>query len=90
MSKKYTRRKFIEFAGAASVALLGLPGCESADQATARQTGAVRASRSSTMPQGDARTFRSRPDLRPPAVSVGIPARDTADGYVFVAPKKGE
>ncbi len=35
-------------------------------------------------------TFRSRPDLRPPTVSVGTPARDTADGHVFLATKKGE
>jgi hypothetical protein len=34
--------------------------------------------------------FRSRPELRPPAVDVSRAARGTADGYVFVAPKKGE
>lgn len=32
--------------------------------------------------------FRSRPDLRPPVVFVTTPARDTAPGYIFVAPKK--
>ena len=36
------------------------------------------------------RAFRSRPDLRPPGVDVVAGARDTAPGYVFVAPKKGE
>lgn len=36
-------------------------------------------------------TFRSRPDLRPPTVSVGTPASGgTAPGHVFVATKKGE
>lgn len=36
-----------------------------------------------------AHTFRSRPDLRPPTVKVGTPARDTAPGYIFATPAKG-
>ena len=32
--------------------------------------------------------FRSRPDLRPPVVRIATPARDTAPGYVFLAPKR--
>ena len=32
--------------------------------------------------------FRSRPDLRPPLVEITRPARDTAPGYVFLAPKR--
>ncbi len=31
--------------------------------------------------------FRSRPDLRPPIVKIRVPARRTAPGYVFLAPK---
>src|SRR5438876_1934855 len=31
--------------------------------------------------------FRSRPDLRPPVVRIIRPARRTASGYLFVAPK---
>ena len=32
--------------------------------------------------------FRSRPDLRPPAIEVRTQAHGTAPGYVFVSPKK--
>ena len=32
--------------------------------------------------------FRSRPDLRPPVVEIRRPARDTAAGYIFLAPKR--
>jgi hypothetical protein len=32
--------------------------------------------------------FRSRPDLRPPAVEVVKEAHDTAPGYIFVAPQE--
>lgn len=32
--------------------------------------------------------LRSRPDLKPPKVTVITPARDTTPGYVFFAPKK--
>ncbi len=31
--------------------------------------------------------FRSRPDLKPPIVQIRTPARGTAPGYVFLAPK---
>jgi hypothetical protein len=34
-------------------------------------------------------TFRSRPDLSPPAVEVATRAHDTAPGHVFVAPEEG-
>jgi hypothetical protein len=32
--------------------------------------------------------LRSRPDLKPPPVSILVPAHETAPGYVFIAPKK--
>jgi hypothetical protein len=35
-----------------------------------------------------AQQFRSRPDLRPPLVHVNTPARGTAPGYIFLAPKR--
>jgi hypothetical protein len=38
---------------------------------------------------GQAWNFRSRPDLRPPVIEVIKQARDTARGYIFVAPKNG-
>jgi hypothetical protein len=34
------------------------------------------------------RHYHSRPDLRPPPVQILKPARHTAPGYIFVAPKK--
>jgi Arylsulfotransferase (ASST) len=40
-------------------------------------------------PNGGAWTFRSRPDLSPPAISVARRSERTAPGYVFVAPKNG-
>ena len=40
-------------------------------------------------PGGGEWAFRSRPDLRPPAVSVARRSERTAPGYVFVAPKNG-
>ena len=40
-------------------------------------------------PTGAEWSFRSRPDLRPPAVSVARWSEGTAPGYVFVAPKNG-
>jgi hypothetical protein len=35
------------------------------------------------------RSFRSRPELSPPAIEITTQAQDTAPGYIFVAPKKG-
>ena len=40
--------------------------------------------------QEDVWAFRSRPDLSPPAVEVTTQAHDTAPGYIFVAPEKGD
>jgi hypothetical protein len=40
-------------------------------------------------PVGQAWSSRSRPNLRPPVITVSTPARDTAPGCVFVAPKNG-
>jgi Arylsulfotransferase (ASST) len=67
-------------AGTAWIALSGTLGCEP----TAR-------TRATAAPQGpgQARTFRSRPDLRPPAIKVNLTSPETAPGYIFVSPKKG-
>ena len=35
------------------------------------------------------RTFRSRPDLSPPAIRITTRAHDTTPGYIFIAAKKG-
>ena len=36
---------------------------------------------------GPAQHFRSRPDLQPPVMQIRTPAKDTAPGYIFLAPK---
>jgi hypothetical protein len=38
-------------------------------------------------PPGPTQHFRSRPDLKPPVVQIRTPAKGTAPGYVFLAPK---
>lgn len=38
-------------------------------------------------PPGPTQRFESRPDLKPPIVKIETPARGTAPGYVFFAPK---
>ncbi len=66
-------------AGAACLAFLHLPGCkvdrQSDDSAPASPD--------------EVRTFRSRPDLSPPAIRITTQARDTTPGYIFIAAKKG-
>lgn len=39
-------------------------------------------------PEPPAQRFHSRPDLKPPLVTVNTPARGTTDGYVLLAPKR--
>ena len=75
-----TRRKFLGTltTGTALVALSGSLGCER----TAR-------TKATAAPQGQARVFRSRPDLHPPAIKVNTNMSGTARGHIFVSPKKG-
>jgi Arylsulfotransferase (ASST) len=77
-----TRKDFLKAAGAGAawIALSGPLGCEPSER-----TGA---SVSSEWSQ-PVRTFRTRPDLRPPVVKVNTSSPDTAQGYVFIAPKTG-
>ncbi len=80
-SSKFTRRRFLQAAGAAAwVALGSTLGCDPAPR--------VRATAASA-PVGQAWSFRSRPDLHPPVIHVTTQARDTAPGYIFIAPKNG-
>jgi hypothetical protein len=66
-------------AGGAWITLTGTLGCERSPRARAIASPA----------QGEQPwAFRSRPDLRPPAVEVRTQAHGTAPGYVFVSPKK--
>jgi hypothetical protein len=78
----FTRRRFLQAAagGAAWVALGGILGCDPVPRARATAASA---------PAGQAWNFRSRPDLQPPVIEVIKQARDTAPGYVFIAPKNG-
>ena len=55
--------------------LLGLAGCHESEQAAEQQP-------------PPARHFVSRPDLEPPLVEITRAARDTAPGYIFLAPKR--
>ena len=81
LSRTFTRQKFLGVAGAgaAYVALLSLPGCREEQR-----------SHSSPPAQpDDVRTFRSRPDLSPPAIRITTQAHCTTPGYIFIAAKKG-
>jgi hypothetical protein len=66
--------------GAALAALGGTLGCDPDPSARAR---------AASSPVGQTWSFRSRPDLRPPVITVTTPPKDTAPGLVFVAPKNG-
>jgi hypothetical protein len=78
----FTRRRFLQAAGgaAALITLGGALGCDPAPRARAKAVSA---------PAGQAWNFRSRPDLHPPVIEVIKQARDTAPGFVFIAPKNG-
>jgi hypothetical protein len=86
-------------AGATYLALANTVGCEPAERTSkAKSTktsqptqpvGAV-AYGPQPAPQHGVWNFRSRPDLSPPAVEVTTQAHDTAPGYIFVAPEKGD
>jgi len=79
LSRKFTRQKFLGIVGA-GVALLNMPGCKED-----RQSHHSPPTRPSAV-----RSFRSRPELSPPAIEITAQAHDdTAPGYIFVAPKKG-
>lgn len=80
---RHTRKAFLRAAGAGVVgaALLNTLGCKPADWVSTI---------ASSGQSGKTQSFRSRPDLTPPAVGINVQAHDTAPGYVFVAVKKGE
>ena len=82
MGERSTRREFLltAAAGLTCIALAGVAGYQ--------LTGRSRAiSPPVLQPQG-AWTFRSRPDLHPPAVQVVERGRGLSPGYIFLAPKK--
>ena len=98
MGNRFTRRRFLAVIGA-GVTYAALTSCdlrESASKARTPKGGSVGTPRVRPLPDeasaasGRAWVFRSRPELRPPAVEVTVEGRGLASGYVFVAPKLGE
>jgi Arylsulfotransferase (ASST) len=102
MGSKFTRRRFLTAVGASAtcLALANTLGRELAKRTSktrstttsqpAQPEGAVTYGSPPSSQRG-VLAFRSRPDLSPPAVEVAKEARDdTAPGYIFVAPEKGD
>src|SRR5215210_3006886 len=104
MDTRVTRRRFLKAAGAGAtyLALTNVVGCEqlgriskvsplhTPDLGPLPIPKKVRSLTGiSSTPAKGALTFRSRPDLSPPAVEVAEQAHDTASGYIFVAPENG-
>jgi hypothetical protein len=79
--KKFTRQEFLGIVGAgtACLALPNLPGCETDRQSNDSPPAAP----------DEVRSFRSRPELSPPAVEITEQSHGTSPGYIFVAAKKG-
>ena len=101
MGSKFTRRRFLTAVGASAtcLALANTVGCKQAMRSPktrptttsqpAQPEGAVTYGSPPSSQRG-VWAFRSRPDLSPPAVEVAKEAHDTAPGYIFVAPEKGD
>jgi Arylsulfotransferase (ASST) len=102
MASKFTRRRFLTAVGASAtcLALANTVGCEQAKRTSktrpaatsqpAQPEGAVTYGSPPSSKRG-VWTFRSRPDLSPPVVEVAKEAHEeTAPGYIFVAPEKGD
>jgi hypothetical protein len=78
LSRKFTRKEFLGVVGA-GIALLNMPGCNED----------LQSHHSPPAQPSEVRSFRSRPELSPPAIEITAQAQDTAPGYIFVASKKG-
>ena len=105
MRERFTRRRFLSAvgAGASYLALTHLVACDRSEPLPPAKTrraetpkGGPSSPKVSPLPnaslesQEDVWSFRSRPDLNPPAVEVIAQAHDTAPGYVFLAPEGGD
>src|SRR5215216_2436085 len=98
MGPRFTRRRFLAAMGA-GVTLLALTGCDLRERISKARTSKGGGSPGtlkvwptpdvSSAPSGRAWAFRSRPDLKPPAVAVSTRARGRTPGYVFISPKLG-
>jgi hypothetical protein len=89
MDSRFTRRRFLATVGAGATyfALANTVGCESSEHTpkVAPLPGVP------LPPLGGVWDLRSRPELSPPAIEVTTEAHDnTAPGYIFLAPEKGE
>ena len=101
MGSEFTRRRFLGTmgAGVTYLALAGTAGCdlrggvrEGKLPEGGSSVGAAKvwpARNVVSAPSGGAWSFRSRPDLHPPAVTVRTRKRGLEPGYVFVSPKLG-
>jgi hypothetical protein len=100
MGAEFTRREFLTAmsAGAAWIASTNVPGCKPVERASRTTPSTTTSSSppehvlaydSAPLSAQGAWTFRSHPDLTPPAVDVTRQAHDTVPGYIFVAPKRG-
>jgi hypothetical protein len=105
MRERFTRRRFLSAvgAGASYLALTRLVACDRSERPPRAKTRRAETPKggpsspkvsplpnASLEPQEDVWSFRSRPDLNPPAVEVIAQAHDTAPGYVFLAPEGGD
>jgi len=94
MPERFTRRRFLSAvgAGATYLALTNAVGCDLSKHTSQAKTQKV--SPLPNTPPGPqevgAWAFRSRPDLLGPAVEITTQAHDTAPGYIFVSPEKGD
>jgi hypothetical protein len=72
---------------AVALALL-CTACDDAEQPKAAAKPAANAANEAPQPKpGPSQHFRSRPDLKPPVMKIVTPAKGTAPGYIFLAPK---
>ena len=102
MATRFSRRRFLAAMGAGVTyfALTNAAGCDLRGRVREARTPEGGSSVStpevwptpnvSSEPSGRAWDFRSRPDLRPPAVAVDTRARGRARGHVFISPKLGK
>jgi hypothetical protein len=72
---------------AVALALL-CTACDDAEQPKAAAKPAANTTDAAPQPKpGPSQHFRSRPDLKPPLMKIVTPAKGTAPGYIFLAPK---
>jgi hypothetical protein len=95
LNTRHTRSKFLKAvsAGTVWIALLSTLGCKPAERTPTKQTKRTPTTTPSTTTSPAkpkyVQTFRSRPELKPPAIDVTTQADDTAPGYIFIASKRG-